>query len=135
MISEVEPLPETNSDTEPWWAATRERRLVVQHCRPCGHFQHYPRSLCTRCGSTDLEFVDASGRGSVYSFTAVHRPPTRAFKAPYVVALVRLEEGPTLLTHIVDSDPAEVRCEMAVEVTWAPLSDGRNLPMFRPVRR
>jgi uncharacterized OB-fold protein len=132
MTDELDLLPEVNSDTEPWWAATRECRLLVQRCRACGRFQHYPRYLCVHCSSTDLEFVDASGSGRVYSFTVVHRAPSTAFKTPYVVALVRLAEGPLLLTNIVGPAPGEVRCDMAVTVAWTPLSDGRNLPVFKP---
>jgi uncharacterized OB-fold protein len=128
-------LPEVNADTEPWWDATRVRRLVVQRCRKNGHLQHYPRSLCITCGSTDLDFIGVSGRGKVYSHTAVYRAPSPDLKVPYVVALVRLDEGPVLLTNIVDSPPDDVYCDMAVEVSWRPLSDGRNLPVFRPLRR
>jgi uncharacterized OB-fold protein len=88
-----------------------------------------------QCGSTDLEFVDASGQGEVYSHTTVHRSPLPDVEVPYVVALVRLDEGPVLLTNIVDCPPDDVRCDMRVEVSWRALSDGRNLPVFRPVRR
>jgi uncharacterized OB-fold protein len=135
VSTETPQLPEINSDTEPWWNATRERRLVLQHCRTSGHLQHYPRSLCVECGSTDLDYVDASGRGTVYSHTTVHRAPVAGLEVPYVVALVRLDEGPVLLTNIVDCPPDDVRCDMSVEVAWRPLADGRNLPVFRPVRR
>jgi uncharacterized OB-fold protein len=134
-MSEAPQLPEADADTSAWWDATRERRLVVQRCRTSGHFQHYPRSLCLRCGSTDLEFIEASGKGEVYSHTTVHRSPRPDVKVPYVVALVRLEEGPVLLTNIVDCPPDDVLCDMPVEVSWRVLSDGRNLPVFRPVRR
>lgn len=135
MTNDVEQLPEINAESEPWWNATRERRLVIQRCRKNGHLQHYPRSLCVRCGSTDLDFVDASGRGKIYSHTTVNRAPTPDVQVPYVVALVRLDEGPVLLSNIVECPPDDVRCEMPVEVAWRPLSDGRNLPVFRPVRR
>ena len=135
MMAEVQPLPEVTPDTEQWWDATRERRLVIQRCRQHGHLQHYPRSLCTRCGSTDLDFVDASGRGTIYSHTTVHRAPSPDVRVPYVVALVRLDEGPVLLTNIIDCPPEDLRCDMPVEVSWRELSDGRNLPVFRPVRR
>jgi uncharacterized OB-fold protein len=91
--------------------------------------------VCIECGSTDFDFVDASGRGTVYSHTTVHRAPGPGIEVPYVVALVRLAEGPVLLTHIVDCPPDEVRCDMPVEVAWRALSDGRNLPVFKPVRR
>jgi len=129
---EPDALPEINPDTKAWWEATRQRHLLVQRCHTCGRCQHYPRYLCTRCGSTHLEFVPASGHGRVYSFTVVHRPPSPAFKAPYIVALVRLEEGPLLLTNIVDCPPGAVRCEMLVKVSWTKLADGRHLPVFKP---
>lgn len=124
-----------DSQTQAWWDATRESRLLVQRCRACGHNQHYPRPLCTECGSTNLEDIEASGRGSVYSFTVVHRAPHPAFTPPYVVALVRLEEGPVLLTNIVGCEPDDVGCDMRVAVTWETLPDGRRLPLFTPVKR
>lgn len=114
--------------TAPWWEATRDRRLLVQHCRSCGSFQHYPRPLCLGCWSTELEFAEAAGRGTVYSHTTVHRAPSPAFEPPYVIALVRLAEGPVLLTAI--TGPA-VECDDRVTVDWRPLPDGRHLPVFR----
>ncbi len=76
--------------------------------------------------------VEASGKGTVYSFTEVHRSPDRdRFSTPYTIALVRLEEGPLLLTRLVDTpDPA---CDMAVRVEWRRIDD-RQLPVFRPIR-
>lgn len=135
MTSDAEQLPEVNADTEAWWSATRERRLVIQRCRANGHLQHYPRSVCVTCGSTDLDFVDALGTGTVYSHTAVHRAPAAGVSVPYVVALVRLAEGPVVLSNIVECPPDDVRCDMPVEVSWRALSDGRHLPVFRPIRR
>lgn len=131
-MSEPRPVSPTDHVTEPWWDATRERRLVVQRCASCGHHQHYPRALCTECASTDLTFVPASGNGTVYSCTVVHRSPHPAFEPPYTVALVRLEEGPVLLTNVTGCAPDEVRCDMPVSVTWEDLPDGRRLPVFRP---
>ncbi|GAA0949504.1 Zn-ribbon domain-containing OB-fold protein [Actinocorallia libanotica] len=116
--------------TGPWWEATRERRLTVQKCRGCGRLQHYPRALCTGCGGTDLDFTDVSGRGTVDSFTVVHRAPRPGVEAPYVVARVRLAEGPLLLTNLVDAEPGSWRCDAPVEVAWRALPDGRNLPVF-----
>ena len=134
-MPELDRLPEANSETEPWWQATRERRLLLQHCRSCGFHQHYPRYLCTRCAVTDLEFVPALGTGHVYSFTIVNRAPSTEFTAPYVVALVRLAEGPVLLTNVVDCPLDQIWCDMPVEVAWLPLRDGRNLPVFKPAGR
>lgn len=127
------PLPPETPDTGAWWDATRERRLTIQRCRSCGGTQHYPRSLCRRCHGSDLELVDVSGRGTVESFSIVYRSPDpEAFPPPYVVALVRLEEGPVLTTNLVDTDPATVVCDQRVELRWRALDDGRHLPIFTP---
>ena len=129
----VRPVAPADAVTAPWWDATRERRLLVQRCRSCGRHQHYPRDVCTSCGALDPEFVEASGRGAVYSFTIVNRAPAPAFEPPYVVALVRLEEGPVLLSNVVGCPPDDVRCDMTVAVVWEDLDDGRRLPMFTPM--
>ena len=127
-------LPEVNADTEPWWLATRDRQLVLQRCQTCGHFQHYPRPLCLACRGTDLGFEPSAGLGTIYSFSIVHRSPDPGrWTAPYVVALVDLDEGPRLFTSIVGCDPADVRCDLQVTVGWRPLSDGRHLPVFAPL--
>jgi uncharacterized OB-fold protein len=124
----AEPAPEWAA----WWEATRERRLLLQRCRDCGRLQHYPRSLCLGCGSADLDWTEAAGWGTVYSHTTVHRAPWAVPAAPYVVALVRLTEGPVVLTNIVGCAPADVRCELPVVLDWEEVEDGRNLPLFRP---
>ena len=122
------PISEPDATTRPWWEATRQKILLVQRCDACEAFQHYPRAVCTSCGLAEgFRFEEASGGGTIYSFTIVHRSPHEAFDAPYVVALVRLDEGPTLMTNIVAGEP---RCDARVKLTWAPLHDGRNLPTF-----
>jgi uncharacterized OB-fold protein len=126
------PIADPDPVTQPWWDATRDERLVVQRCDACGTHQHYPRALCTACASTELSFVEASGRAVVHSFTVVHRAPHDAFEPPYVVAIVELEEGPRMLTNIVGCEPSDVGCDMTVRVAWEPLPDGRKLPVFRP---
>jgi uncharacterized OB-fold protein len=119
-------------ETRDWWDATREGRLTVQRCVPCGHVQWYPRVLCTACGGTDLVLDQASGRGEIYSFTVVHRSPDPAsFVPPYVVALVRLAEGPVITTNIIGPGSAAVRCDEPVHLTWERLPDGRQLPLFQ----
>ena len=110
-----------------WWEATRARRLVVQQCRQCGRHQHYPRHVCTSCGAQDLTLVDVAGTGKVWSFSEVHRAPIADVPTPYTVALVRLDEGPVLLTHLTYGDPS---CDDRVRVDWRRLDDGRHLPVF-----
>ena len=125
------PLPETDGCAADYWRAAGEGRLVIQRCKACGAAQHYGRPFCTHCGGTQPDWVDASGRGTVLSFTEVHRSPYDDLSVPYVVALVRLEEGVTLLTHIVDTPAAEIRCDMPVRLAFRPLREGFQLPVFR----
>jgi hypothetical protein len=121
--------PPVDAVTQGWWDATRERRLVVQRCDACGHLQHYPRALCTACGGTTLGWQDVIGSGAIDSFTVVHRG-LPGYDAPYVVARVRLTEGPVLLTNLVGAPADAWSCDQPVRVAWQPLSDGRHLPLF-----
>ncbi|MBB3043648.1 Zn-ribbon domain-containing OB-fold protein [Nocardioides soli] len=122
-------VPLADEMTQAWWDATRQHRLTVQACA-CGHRQHPPRAVCTRCGETEhLTQVDASGRGTVDSFTVVHRAPRADIATTYVVARVRLPEGPILLSRL----PAEPAIGEAVAVGWVDLPDGRALPVFHPI--
>ena len=129
------PAPETNTDTTEFWAATGQGRLTLQRCTACDTVVWYPRSLCPTCQSFDLEWFDATGLGSVYSFTVVHKNPSRSWGAvtPYVMAYVELDEGPRLLTNIVDCDPATVAVDQRVQVVWDDTGEGTALPRFTPV--
>ncbi|MGW0808675.1 Zn-ribbon domain-containing OB-fold protein [Nonomuraea sp. NPDC002799] len=121
-------LPLSDEITAPWWAATREGRLLLQSCTTCGHTQHYPRALCTACGGTDLTWRESAGRGVVDSFTIVHRSPSPEHETPYVVARVRLAEGPILLTNLIGT--TDWHCDQPVRLAWRALPDGRHLPVF-----
>jgi len=124
-------LPPVDGVTAPWWDATRERVLLIQLCQGCGHFQHYPRALCTGCGGTDLGWEQVAQYGVIDSFSVVHRG-LPGFESPYVVARVRLPlpNRVHLLTNIVDTDHDALRCDQIVQLRWKPLSDGRALPVF-----
>jgi uncharacterized OB-fold protein len=120
-------------DTAPWWQRLRDGALTVQVCVACGAVQGYPRSACTVCARSELELRPATGRASVYSFTVVWRAPEPAMQVPYVLALVDLEEGPRLLTRLVDVATSDVRIGMAVRlVRCEVLSDAVALPLFGP---
>ena len=123
-------VPPADEVTAGFWAATRQRRLMLQRCRSCRGWQHYPRAVCIACGCLDLDFTDVAGTGAIDSFTVVHRAPDPGVEVPYVVARVRLAEGPLLLANIVDSSPDRVRCDQPVRLGWRPLPDGRQLPVF-----
>jgi uncharacterized protein len=133
MGSRIE--PPVSDISSPFWDATRNRELVLQRCESCNNYIHYPRAICPYCHSDDLEFLPASGQGSVYAFSVMHRPgnPAMQDRVPYVVALIDLTEGPRMMSNIVGCDPAAVRVGLPVSVTWEELSDGRALPLFEPV--
>ena len=126
--------PPASELTQPFWDATREHRLLVQWCTACDEPVWFPREVCLRCLGNTLEWRAASGAGSVYAFLVEHRPnlPGVFGDAPYVVALVELDEGVRLMTNVIGCPTETVVVGMPVRVTWEPLSDGRNLPQFEP---
>jgi len=93
---------------------------VLQRCRSCRGWQHYPRALCTHCGGLDLEYAEACGRGLVDTATEVHRAPSPDVEIPYVIARVRVQEGLVLLTRLVDTDPETRRGGSPVVLAWSP---------------
>jgi uncharacterized OB-fold protein len=131
----VRPAPVRTAAGEPFWAATAEHRLVLQRCAACGAVQHYPRSACRVCLSTELAWIDAAGTGTVYSFTVVRRPMMPAFReaAPYVYALVDLDEGVRMITNVVGVAVDDVRIGQRVRVVFEAAEDGTMLPLFTPV--
>ncbi len=118
----------------PFWEATRRSQLVLPWCVDCGRAFFYPREVCPRCLGSAIEWRPAAGSGVVYAFSIEHRPPPVGFSMgqPFVVTLVELEEGVRLMTNIVGCPPEDVEVGMQVSVTWEPLSDGRQLPLFAP---
>lgn len=124
-------LPETDGYAGAYWKAASEGKLLIQRCAACGNHQHYGRPMCLACGARDPDWVGASGKGTVWSFTTVYRGPYEDLPTPYVVALVRLEEGVVLLSHIVGTDPEQVQCDQPVELMFQDFRDGVRLPVFR----
>lgn len=127
-------LPTPSPETLFWWDRCREGRLMIQRCGGCGIHQFYPRSRCSGCLGGALEWVEAAGTGTVSTYTVCRVPVAEAYAAdvPYVVALVRLEEGPTMMSNIVECDPAAVHTGMPVEVVFESRGDAITLPQFRP---
>jgi uncharacterized OB-fold protein len=134
--------PPMGAESAPFWEATREGILLVQWCTSCDRGIFYPRAFCPYCptsGSNDrsaLEWRTASGRATVHAATIEYKPAatgsTFSDGQPYVVALVDLDEGVRMMTNIVGCRPEDVHPGLAVTVTWEPLSDGRQLPLFTP---
>jgi len=126
------PLPVSDSDSEPFWAALREERLQVQRCLQCHRHLFYPRALCPHCHSSDLEWVPVAGTGTIYSYTVARRPAGPAFAAdvPYVLVLVDLDEGVRMLSRLVPPDVDAVRIGARVTVGFDAVSDDVTLPVF-----
>lgn len=131
-------LPTPTPETKPYWDACQNNAFILQQCRDCSQYQFYPRIMCSHCGGQNMRWATASGKGRVESFTIVHRAITKAYAAdaPYVVALVRLQEGPCMMTNMIDCDVAEVCIDMPVQVdfkNWSnDLADEFKVPVFRP---
>ncbi len=126
------PLPRPTDLSKPHWDGCRDGVLRVQRCSACDAYVFIPQPICTACQGDDLEWVESSGRGRVYSFTTVHRPPRAEFEVPYVVAIVELEEGWHMLTNIIGCAADAVQVDMPVEVCFERMSEEITLPRFRP---
>jgi uncharacterized OB-fold protein len=133
MTAAAKPVPTVSPVTEPYWSAAARGQFVLPRCRACGRFHHHPRLWCPHCWSFDLEWARPCGRGIVVTYSVVHQPPSPGFEVPYVLAVVRLDEGPQLMCNLVEADPAEVCCDLPVEVTFERRGE-IAVPQFRPVR-
>ncbi len=129
----MKPVPHWDNVTRPFWEATAEGRLLYQECPACGNRQFYPRAACTACGA-DPEWREASGRGTVHTFTVIRQFGGPGFKdeLPYVVAMVDLDEGVRLMGNVTDCDPEAVRIGDPVELHWAAVDDRLQIPLWRP---
>jgi uncharacterized OB-fold protein len=128
-----DPLP--TPETERFWTALRDHVLLLQRCDTCREVIWYPRFFCPRCGSTGTSWFEASGNGTIYTFTVVRKSRREGYATavPYVVASVELDEGPRVFTNIVECDPESVRIGQRVTMTFAATEGGYTLYRFRPV--
>ena len=125
--------PTVDADSESWWAAVQDRRLMVNHCNACGRNSLYVRPFCPHCWSEDVALTPASGRARLYTWTAVHQnaAPFDA-RTPYLVAMVDLLEGPRLMTVIEDCPFESLCADMELAITFREDDDGFVVPVFRP---
>ncbi|MDT8860256.1 Zn-ribbon domain-containing OB-fold protein [Alkalihalobacillus sp. MEB130] len=128
-------IPNPTLETKPYWEACRNHELLIQQCTDCSHVQFYPRLMCTKCTSKKVEWVRAIGEGTVVSYTIVHRAISKAYQseAPYVVALIKLEEGPTMMSNIIDCDLKAIEIGMKVKVVFETWSESMTIPQFTPI--
>lgn len=129
------PIPITDPGTQPYWDALRTHRLLIKHCSICGKSHFYPRELCPYCHHDTLQWIDASGDATVYSYTVARRPAGPAFKidTPYVLAIVELDEGPRMLTQLVGVAPEAAHIGARVRVAFDDVTPELTLPRFAPI--
>ena len=128
------PVPENIELTKPFWEAAKRHELMMQRCKRCANWIFYPREQCPNCFSQDLEFQKVSGRGRVYAYTTVYQPAHPAFndEAPYVFAIVQLDEGVRVATNIVGIPHEQVKVDMAVEAAYEDVTPEWTLVKFKP---
>jgi uncharacterized OB-fold protein len=126
-------LPEYTPLHEPFWSALRQHRVDLQRCDRCRRFRFIPTEACS-CGSAEYTWEPIAGTGEVYTYTVVHRAPTPAYQAdvPYVIAHVTMDEGPRMISNLVDCNPASVAIGMPVEVVFDDVTPEVTLYRFRP---
>jgi uncharacterized OB-fold protein len=129
----AKPSPSPSDATAPFWAACAEGRLRLRACTACGARFTPTRAACG-CGCTRLEWVEASGRGTVFSYTVVHRAPDPAFRAelPYVIAIVALEDGGRLMSNVIGCAADAVRIGLPVRAVYETVGEGVGVPKFTP---
>ena len=126
------PVPEPTPETVPFWEGCAANELRFPVCDDCGVATFFPSVACQGCHGSSLTWKAASGRGEVVTYTVVERA-MGAFSAdaPFTLAIVRLEEGPQLMSRLIDTDRSALRIGMPVTVAFEPRGD-QSLPVFRP---
>ena len=123
------PSPPQTPEHEPFWAAAAEGTLLIRRCGSCGDAHYYPRSICPYCFSSDTAWQASKGEGEIYSVSVMRR----GANAPYALAYVTLDEGPSMLTNITDCDFDALTIGQRVAVRFVPTEGGPPVPMFTPL--
>ena len=129
LIEREYAAPIVDEDSGPFWQAASQGRLLLKYCNACEKPHWYPRPRCPFCLSDDTVWREAAGTGVIYSYSVVRRAAQ-----PYVVAFVSVDEGPSILTNIVDCDVDTVHIGMKVAAAFRP-TDGEAILVFRPVEK
>lgn len=126
IMTRTGPAPSVTPETEQFWNSAREGQLVIGHCNSCDQTHYYPRSICPFCQS-DAELVKASGKGEIYSYSLMVKA-----EQPYAIAYVKLDEGPVIMTNIIETSQADIQIGARVVLSFQPSEgNGAPLPMFK----
>ena len=131
----AKPIPVPSLESRPFREDLRQHKLTMPKCGACGHRWFPPTLLCPSCRSANVTWEPVSGRGKVFSFVNFHRTYHKGFadERPYCVAVIALEEGPRMISNVIGFAPADVRCDMAVEVVFEDITETATLAKFKPV--
>ena len=127
-------IPSPDMETQPFWDGCREGKFLLRHCNACGRDHYYPRPFCPSCWGDDVSWKEASGRGKLYTYSIVHvndLPPFNE-RVPYVAAIVELDEGPRMMTRIVDCDAEALDVGTRLRARFEPLDDDVTIIVFAP---
>ena len=127
----MQPMAEDNAW---WWQQAEAGKLLIQRCEQCCTLRHPPHPMCSHCRCLAWDYIEASGRGSLHTYTVIHHPRFPGYDYPIIVILVDLEEGERMVSRLVDCERDAVRIGMPLEVCFESGSDGFKLPVFRPVK-
>ena len=135
-MSEDRVIPKPTPETQHYWDGARAGELRLQTCDACDNTYFPPRPFCPDCGSREVSVITASGQGTLYSYVINHLPSPGFDDGPYAIAVVELEEGPRLMSNILDcaQTPEALQLDMALEVTFEKLTDDITLPQVRPAK-
>jgi uncharacterized OB-fold protein len=130
------PVPNASptSETQEFWDGLKQSKFMLRQCNNCQVPIWYPRAICPTCGTMDTSWVEASGKGTIYTYTVTNRTgmPGWAEASPYVIAYVELEEGPRILTNIVNCELDAVAVGLPVRVVYVANDEGSVLYRFEP---
>ncbi|MDO8568603.1 MAG: Zn-ribbon domain-containing OB-fold protein [Dehalococcoidales bacterium] len=134
MAKYEKPLPVIPLESAPYWKALRKHRLTLQHCTKCGKYQYPASTVCHHCGTTAIEWKEVQGKGTIYSFSVVHRAPDPSFApdVPYAVIVVALDEGPRVMSNLVGVPATQVKIGMRVEPVFEDVTSRVTLLKFKP---
>ncbi len=129
------PTPANEELSRPFWEAAKRHQLIMPRCNACGNVFFYPREACPECLGADLGWTPVSGRGRVHSYTIVHQAANAAFQpdAPYAYAVIQLDQGPRLVSNVVDCPIEDVTVDMPVTATFDDVTPEVTLVKFKPL--
>ena len=130
----LRPRPVVTRDTQFYWDALKEKKLLIQRCTDCNELRHPPLPSCPHCWSFNRDSVQASGRGTLFTYTVIHKPLVPPFDEPNTVAVVLLEEGTKLVVELAAGEEGPLEIGMPVEIDYLECDPDLTLPIFRPAK-